>query len=398
MPDRLAAQHRHVPPARRPFEPLARGHAEGPPVPADPRRAGRMHRAARRGARRSPRRHPPAALRRSTSSPSRSWPRSRAQRVAHRRALSSSCAAPRPYTRADPRDSSTRCSSSWRTASRPAAARAAATCTTTPSTASCARARARRLAAATSGGAIPEIGDYRVVAEPDDTFIGTVNEDWAVESMAGDIFLLGTHSWQIRRVEAGVVRVRDAGDDAADGAVLDGRGAGAHRRAVRGGVGAARRASTTFLARRRPRRRPRGGSSRLDRHRRRRRGDDRRLPRGRPRRARRRRPPCRRSCSSGSSTRPAACSSCPLAVRRPHQPRARARAAQEVLPHVQLRAAGRRHRRRDRAVARPAPQLPARRGRRATCSSDTVDDTLRAGDARRADVPARAGAGTSTAR
>ncbi len=69
-----------------------------------------------------------------------------------------------------------------------------------------------RLAALTSGGAIPEIGDYRVVAEPDDTFVGTVNEDWAVESMAGDIFLLGTHSWQIRRVEAGVVRVRDAGD------------------------------------------------------------------------------------------------------------------------------------------------------------------------------------------
>ncbi len=69
-----------------------------------------------------------------------------------------------------------------------------------------------RLAAATSGGAIPETGDYRVVADPDDTFIGTVNEDWAVESMAGDIFLLGTHSWQIRRVEPGVVRVRDAGD------------------------------------------------------------------------------------------------------------------------------------------------------------------------------------------
>ena len=47
---------------------------------------------------------------------------------------------------------------------------------------------------------------------PDDTFIGTVNEDWPIESMAGDIFLLGSHSWQIRRVEAGVVRVRDAGD------------------------------------------------------------------------------------------------------------------------------------------------------------------------------------------
>ena len=69
-----------------------------------------------------------------------------------------------------------------------------------------------RLAASTSGGAIPETGDYRVLAEPDDVLVGTVNEDWAVESSAGDIFLLGSHSWQIRRVEAGVVRVRDAGD------------------------------------------------------------------------------------------------------------------------------------------------------------------------------------------
>ncbi len=69
-----------------------------------------------------------------------------------------------------------------------------------------------RLAALTSGGAIPELGDYRVVLEPDETFIGTVNEDWATESMAGDIFLLGTHSWQIRQVTAGQVRVVDAGD------------------------------------------------------------------------------------------------------------------------------------------------------------------------------------------
>src|SRR6266550_361297 len=69
-----------------------------------------------------------------------------------------------------------------------------------------------RLAAATSGGAIPEVGDYRVLADPDDMLVGSVNEDWAVESNAGDIFLLGTHSWQIRKVEPGVVRVRDAGD------------------------------------------------------------------------------------------------------------------------------------------------------------------------------------------
>src|SRR5207244_7508796 len=69
-----------------------------------------------------------------------------------------------------------------------------------------------RLAAATSGGAIPEVADYRVLAEPDDVLVGSVNEDWAVESNAGDIFLLGTHSWQIRRVEPGVVRGRDAGN------------------------------------------------------------------------------------------------------------------------------------------------------------------------------------------
>ncbi|MCY4435141.1 MAG: DEAD/DEAH box helicase [bacterium] len=72
--------------------------------------------------------------------------------------------------------------------------------------------RGARLAALTSGGAIGENGDYRVGAEPDDTFIGTVNEDWAVESMAGDIFLLGSHSWRIKQVAAGTVRVADAGD------------------------------------------------------------------------------------------------------------------------------------------------------------------------------------------
>ena len=70
--------------------------------------------------------------------------------------------------------------------------------------------RGARLAALTSGGAIPELGDYRVLAEPDDVPVGTVNEDWAIESMAGDVFLLGTTSWRILRVEPGVVRVADA--------------------------------------------------------------------------------------------------------------------------------------------------------------------------------------------
>ncbi|MEN8160185.1 MAG: DEAD/DEAH box helicase, partial [Myxococcota bacterium] len=70
--------------------------------------------------------------------------------------------------------------------------------------------RGARIAALTSGGAIPDTADYRVVLDPDETFIGTVNEDWAVESMAGDVFLLGSSSWRIRRVESGVVRVVDA--------------------------------------------------------------------------------------------------------------------------------------------------------------------------------------------
>ena len=72
--------------------------------------------------------------------------------------------------------------------------------------------RGARLAAITSGGAIPDRADYAVVAEPEGTKIGTLDEDFAIESMAGDVFLLGTTSWRIRRVEsaAGRVRVEDA--------------------------------------------------------------------------------------------------------------------------------------------------------------------------------------------
>src|SRR5262249_21214433 len=62
----------------------------------------------------------------------------------------------------------------------------------------------------TSGGAIADNTDYRVVLEPSQTFIGTVNEDFAVESMAGDIFQLGNASWRILGINSGVVRVEDA--------------------------------------------------------------------------------------------------------------------------------------------------------------------------------------------
>jgi ATP-dependent helicase Lhr and Lhr-like helicase len=70
--------------------------------------------------------------------------------------------------------------------------------------------RGARLTALTSGGAIPETGDYRVLMEPGDVFVGTVNEDFAIESMQGDVFLLGTHPWQVVQVTSGVMRVRDA--------------------------------------------------------------------------------------------------------------------------------------------------------------------------------------------
>jgi ATP-dependent Lhr-like helicase len=70
--------------------------------------------------------------------------------------------------------------------------------------------RGARMTAIECGGAIPEVADYRVVAEPDGMFVGTVDEDFAVESMAGDIILLGSTSWRIRKVEPGVVRVEDA--------------------------------------------------------------------------------------------------------------------------------------------------------------------------------------------
>jgi ATP-dependent Lhr-like helicase len=75
------------------------------------------------------------------------------------------------------------------------------------------RLRARRharISALSSGGAIPERADYRVVIEGEGTFVGSVDEDFAIESMAGDIFLLGNSSWRIRQVTSGEVIVSDA--------------------------------------------------------------------------------------------------------------------------------------------------------------------------------------------
>ena len=70
--------------------------------------------------------------------------------------------------------------------------------------------RGARLTAMTSGGAIPDNADYDVVLEPHGTRLGSLNEDFAIESLPGDIFQLGNTSWRILRIERGSVRVEDA--------------------------------------------------------------------------------------------------------------------------------------------------------------------------------------------
>lgn len=75
------------------------------------------------------------------------------------------------------------------------------------------RIRARRgakLTALTNGGAIPDMFDYQVVLDPQDVVVGTLNEDFALESLPGDVFTLGSHSWQMIRIDGLKVRVRDA--------------------------------------------------------------------------------------------------------------------------------------------------------------------------------------------
>ena len=67
-----------------------------------------------------------------------------------------------------------------------------------------------RLTAMVAGGVIPDSFDCDVVLEPSNTFIGTLNEDFAIESMAGDVFQLGNNSWRILRTQTGKVFVEDA--------------------------------------------------------------------------------------------------------------------------------------------------------------------------------------------
>jgi ATP-dependent Lhr-like helicase len=67
-----------------------------------------------------------------------------------------------------------------------------------------------RLTALTNGGAIPDMFDYQVVLDPDDMVVGSIHEDFALESLPGDIFTLGNHSWRMLRIDGLKVRVTDA--------------------------------------------------------------------------------------------------------------------------------------------------------------------------------------------
>ena len=100
--------------------------------------------------------------------------------------------------------------------------------------------RGARLTAITNGGAIPDTADYDVIEFPSETFVGTVNEDFAIESLAGDIFLLGQPflAHPARRLGQSLGRRRPG--LAADDSVLDGRSAGANAGIIQSGCGFAR--------------------------------------------------------------------------------------------------------------------------------------------------------------
>ena len=94
-------------------------------------------------------------------------------------------------------------------ASRPKS-RAAPTCTAIRSIAACGPAAGPGWRRSPPAERFPRTAFYRVVAEPEGTFVGTLDEDFAVESLAGDVFLLGNTSWRIKYVRGGEVQVRDA--------------------------------------------------------------------------------------------------------------------------------------------------------------------------------------------
>ena len=226
------------------------GHLQRPVVSAVARRIGGMRGAAGCGA---PRRigspgDSGKLARRACAADHR---RGRGARMGARTSCSLSCAAPIPTGRCGARNSMSACAC-WRKASARAAAGARRCCITTPSTKCCALARARGSTALTSGGAIPDNADYKVMLEPEGHLVGTVNEDFAVESLQGDVFparqyfVPDTARGARHRARRGCAR------STALDTVLAGRGAGPHRRNCRRpSRGSGRRSSSASTAPRR---------------------------------------------------------------------------------------------------------------------------------------------------
>ena len=209
LPDRIAAIDRGRGPAHRPRRPLAGRRPEGPVLRDHARRAGRMRGARARDAARRARRARDSRCSRSTS-----W-RSRSSRCAPP-TTGSKTTSSRVVRRAYPyRDlSRAEFDEILEMLAEGIAARRGRYGAYLHRDRVNGRVRGRRgarLVAITSGGAIPDTGLYTVVAEPEGTTVGTVDEDFAVESLAGDVMLLGNTSWRIRRVSiAGRVLVEDA--------------------------------------------------------------------------------------------------------------------------------------------------------------------------------------------
>ena len=232
--------------------------------------------------------------------------------------------------------------------------------------------RGARLTALTSGGTIPDTADYQVLLEPENQIVGTVNEDFAVESLAGDIFQLGNSIYRILRVERGVVRVEDAHGMPPTIPFWLGEAPGRSDELSRVGVAAARRDR---------------GASGADDAGGERRGDwlDRRASASAE-------PPAQQLAEYLAAAHARARAACrrrrrivlerffdeaggmQLVIhspyRQPHQPRLGPGAAQALLPQVQFRAAGGGDRGQHRAVADHRAQFRARRGRALSAFGD----------------------------
>ena len=389
-PGRRDALDRDVPPARRPRRPRAAEGPEGTALPADARRAGRRRGAPALHPRGDPRPHADAAAPARHPGPA---DRRRLRRggVGRGRRSSRSSGARGPTatsTRAEFDDVVALHTDGRRALLHRDGVNGRLMAT-----------KRARLAALLSGGAIPDTADYQVRLEPEGTLVGTVNEDWAIESNGGDIFQLGNASWRVLRVEPGHrARGRREGPaaDASRSGSARARAARASSRREIGGscarsdAAGGARARTAANAGRgcvacgdalpaRPRR------------------ADRRVRRGRARRARRgadaepRHPRALLRRERRHAARRA------RALRVADQPRLGPRAAQEVLRRVRLRAAGGGERGGDRALARAAAQLPARGGLRLPAPGHRARRP-RPGAARRARCSRRAGAGTRSAR